>query len=124
LDIYKAENAKIGLVYAKMGMDERSEQLLSAYKNYADGDQSIYKHLSLSAYLSFKGEKRKAIEHLQLFSRQKNFHYWVILFLEIDPLFDNIKQLPEFKLEMENIKTKFNKYHIGIKNLLDEKGLI
>ena len=124
LDIYKAENAKIGLVYAKMGMDERSEQLLSAYKNYADGDQSIYKHLSLSAYLSFKGEKSKAIEHLQLFSRQDNFHYWVILFLEIDPLFDNIKQLPEFKLEMENIKTKFNKYHIGIKNLLDEKGLI
>lgn len=42
-------------------------------------------------------------EQLKLFSQQDNCHYWTILFLKIDPLIDNIKDLPEFKIIMNDI---------------------
>jgi len=124
LDILRGEDAKIGLLMSKLGMTEESEQLFANYKNFADHNTSIYKQLSLSVYYSFYGDTEKAIEHLKLFSQQDNYHYWIVLFLEIDPLVDNIKDLPEFKEIMKDIKTKFWNSHQQMKATLEEKGLI
>ncbi len=124
LDLFNEENGKIGVVYSEMGMIEESNQLFEEFKYYADHSASIYKHLSLAAYYSWKEEKEKAIEHLKLFSQQENYHYWIVLFLEIDPLVDNIKDLPEFKEIMKDIKTKFWNNHQQMKASLKEKGLL
>ena len=124
LDIYMAENAKIALVYSKMGLEEKSDSLLQDYKAYADNDHSIYKHLSLSMYYSVKGDVDQAIEHLRLFAKEDNYFYWTILFLEIDPLIDNIKDEPEFKMLMQELEAKFWDYHEDIRYSLEEKGLI
>ena len=70
------------------------------FKEYADNDQSIYKHLSLAAYYSYRNETEKAIEHLGLFSEEDNYFYWITIFIPIEPMFDNIKDLPEFKAIM------------------------
>lgn len=124
LDIYNGENAKIGVVLSKVGLIEESQKMFREYKLYADNDKSIYKHLSLSAYYSYQGNTDKAIEHLKLFSEQENYHYWIILFLEIDPLVDNIKNLPEFRKIMDDIKIKFWDSHEQIKISLAEKDLL
>jgi len=124
LEMYRAEDAKIGVVLSKLGLTDESKEKFRDYKEYADNDQSIYKHLSLSVYYSYQGDTKKAIEHLKLFSQQNNYHYWIILFLEIDPLVDNIKDLPEFMKILNDIKTKFGKYHEGIRESLKDKGLL
>ncbi len=111
LDIYKAENAKIALVYAKVGLAEESEKILQDFKDYADNDNSVYKHLNLAVYYSYINDTKKAIEHLKLFSQQDNYFYWMILFTEIDPLIDNLKKHPEFKKIMKDIESKFWKNH-------------
>jgi len=124
MDIYRSEDAKIAVVLSKIGLSEESKIYLSKFKEYADYDKSIYKDLSLAAYYSYKGDTEKAIEHLRLFSQQENYHYWIILFLEIDPLVDNIKDLPEFRKILNDIKIKFGKYHEGIRESLEDKGLL
>ncbi len=124
MDIYRSEDAKIAVVLSKVGLNEESKKYLSKYKEYADYDESIYKDLSLAAYYSYQGETANAIEHLRLFSQQENYHYWIVLFLEIDPLMDNIKNLPEFRKLLNEIKTKFRKYHNGIRGSLEEKGIL
>ena len=124
LDLFPAENAKIGLVYSKMGLKDESERLFNEYKEYAENDQSIYKHLSLSAYYSFKGDTDSAIENFRLFSKQDNYHYWTVAFLNIDPLMENIKDLPEFRKIFTDIENKFWKYHKKIRISLEEKGLL
>ncbi len=124
LDIMRGEDAKIGLVCSKLGKTAESKQLFIDYKDFADHNTSIYKQLSLAVYYSFYGDTEKAIEHLRLFSQQDNYHYWIVLFLEIDPLVDNIKELPEFKEIMKNIKTKFWDYHQQVKLNLEEKDLL
>lgn len=124
LDMYRGEDAKIAVVYDKVGQTEASSKYFNAYKAYADNDHSIYKNLSLSAYYSYRNEKEKALDYLKLFSQESNYHYWLILFLEIDPLMDNIKDLPEFKRIMDELKSKFWDEHEQIKASLEAKGLI
>ncbi|KPK84404.1 MAG: AraC family transcriptional regulator [Bacteroides sp. SM23_62_1] len=124
LDIYPGENAKIGVVLSKVGLKEKSEKYFKNYLNYAEQDRSIYHHLSLAVYYSYHGETEKAIEHLKKFSQQSNYHYWVILFLEIDPLVDNIKDYPEFKRILRDIEIKFWDSHLQIKASLKEKKLL
>ena len=124
LDIYRGENAKIGVVLSKMGLKEESEKYFKEYKDYAESDKSIYKHLSLGAYYSYMGDTINAIEHLELFSQQTNYHYWIILFLKIDPLIDNIKDLPEFNKILTDLEIKFWRRHKRIKASLKEKNLL
>ena len=124
LDAARSENAKIGYVLAKVGLTEESSNDFTKYKDYAENDQAIYKHINLAMYYSYQGDKEKSIEHLELFSEQEHYHYWTMIFVEMEPLVDNIKDLPEFKRIMNDIETKFWKYHKQIKATLEEKNLL
>lgn len=124
LNIYSGEDAKIAFVYSAVGKKAEAEALLADYKQYAENDQSIYKHLNLTVYYSHQGDSEKAIEHLRLFSQEDSYFYWVVLFIPIDPLVENIKDLPEFKDLMIKIDEKFWLRHNEIKSSLEEKGLI
>jgi len=124
LVIYRGEDAKIGVVLSKLGLTDESERLFSDFKDYAENNKSVYKHLSLAAYFSYKGDTKNALEQMKLFSQQKNYHYWIILFLEIDPLMDNIKHHPEFRKILNDIKNDFRNYHKRVKDSLEGKGLL
>lgn len=121
---YLYENGIMGETFARIGASEASRQIFASYKQYADNDHSIYKNLSLAMYYSHKGERKQAIEHLALFSQQDKFQYWIILFLEMDPLVDPIKDMPEFQEIMEKLKTKFWQHHDELQQSLKEKNLI
>jgi hypothetical protein len=80
--------------------------------------------MSLSMYHAYNGNTEKALEHLELFSKQENYFYWTLLFTPIDPLVDNIKEEPSFSKTMEQIKANFDNYHEEMKASLEGKGLI
>ncbi|MGQ8337035.1 helix-turn-helix domain-containing protein [Sunxiuqinia sp. A32] len=124
LDVYPFEKGKIGYVFDQLGKKEEAGKLFKEYFEYCQQDQSIYKHVSLAMYYSYMNNKEKAIEHLKLFAQQDNFHYWTILFLDWDPLVENIKDLPEFKKIFKQIETNFWGSHREIKKSLEQKNLI
>ncbi|GET20423.1 helix-turn-helix domain-containing protein [Prolixibacter denitrificans] len=124
LAIFPGEDAKIGLVLAQVGQTEKSAEYLQKYKAFAEGDQSIYKHLSLAMYYAYENQTTKAIEQLKLFSEQQDYYYWVILFLKIDPLLDNMKDHPEVRKLLHTIDINFQKHHREMKASLEEKGVI
>lgn len=124
LDIYQAENAKIGYTYFKMGRKEEAKHFFDDYINYVKNDNSIYKHLNLAVYYSYTDDTEKAIENLKLFSTEDNFYYWIVLFLKIEPLFDNIKDNEQVIEILKEIEVKFSKRHNRIKSALEAEGLI
>ena len=124
LDIYRHENLNIGIVLAKAGFKKESEEIIKDFKGWADNDRSVYKHLGLAMYYAYYHDTTKTIEHMKLFSKEDNYQYWVILFFDKDPLVDPIKNLPEFKKVVEDIKNKFWESHERIKVTLEEKGLV
>jgi tetratricopeptide (TPR) repeat protein len=123
LDIYKHENMRMAIVFNKMGEKEKAEELIESYKDYADHDRSIYKHISLAEYYCYRGDIKKAIEHLRLFSKVENYQYWVLLW-DTESGVNDIKHVPEVKEIMKGVETKFWKKHNEIKMTLEDKGLL
>jgi hypothetical protein len=107
-----------------MGMPEMADSLFTAYKIYADGDLTMYKHLSLAVYYTHFGDLEKALEHLELFSQQKSFNYLLFPFLEIDPLTDALREQPGYREIIGKMETKFREDHERIRKSLEEKELI
>ena len=124
LDLYKFENAKIGLVLSENGMPEEAQRYFQMYRNDVENDESIYRDLSLAAYDAYMGETVAALEHLELFTRQPYYNYLLVPFLRLDPLFENIKERPEFKEILSSMEAKFWIYHEEIKRSLEEKELL
>ncbi len=124
LNIYGSENAKVGFVYLKMGNSEEGKKLLEEFRDYAENDHSQYRHSGLALYYSYKGEKEKAVEHLNLFSNETGYFYWTVLFLPIEPLFDNIKESADFSKITSEIESNFKDWHNRIKNSLGQEGLL
>jgi len=125
LDLYKGEKGKMALIASALGKAEESARYLEEYLAYARADQSVYKHLSFSAYYAFTGNRELALEHMALFAEQENYPYWYILFLDKeDPLFDEVNDDPEFQKILQEIKIKFWKNHQDIRASLKESGLI
>jgi hypothetical protein len=58
------------------------------------------------------------------FSKQTNYNYLLIPFLKMNPLVDNIKDLPEFNKILSYTESKFFNSHEQIKASLEEKGLL
>jgi hypothetical protein len=112
------------VVYAELGLKDESEAFFEAYRTYAENDPSIYKHINLAFYYSYMNDQEKAIENLKLFSEKQHYHYWTLIFTPIDPLVDNIKDLPEFKKTFNKIEDKFWDWNKQMRASLEEEALI
>ena len=124
LDIYYSEDIKIGLVYEKMGFYEKASAFFTSYAEYCENDESIYKPVSIAALYTHEGKFDEAIEQLKVFAEKSNYQYWILIFMETDPVFKPLKNHPEFNKVMQKIEDRFWKNQHQLKNSLEEKGLI
>lgn len=124
LDMYPQEDLKIAWVYKKQGMEEEAEAFFNSYAAYCEKDESIYKSASLSSKYVYEGDLDKAMEQLKIFATQNDFQYWIVVFMEIDPIVEPLKGHPEFEGVMRQIKEQFWEDHDQIKESLKEKDLL
>jgi TolB-like protein/AraC-like DNA-binding protein len=124
LDIYPHEDLKIGKVYQEMGLYKQAVTFFSAYDAYCEKDTSIYKSMSLAMMYINEGKNDQAIEQLKVFATQDNYKYWILVFIEIDPLIKPLKSHPEFDEVMQKIKDRFWENQTKLRKSLEEKDLI
>lgn len=124
LVIYPQEDVKISQVYKMKGLTEQAAKFFQAYTEYCEKDQSIYKSASLAVKYAYEGENDKAIEQLKIFATQDNYQYWILLFMETDPLIKPLKSHPEFKGIIKKINTRFWDQHNKLEKILENKGLL
>ncbi|BAO77337.1 helix-turn-helix domain-containing protein [Winogradskyella sp. PG-2] len=124
LKMYQQENLKIGLVYDKMGLKEKAEDYYKAYVEYCKNDKSIYQSISLAMMYLHKGKPNLAMEQFQLFATKSNYQYWVLLFIEEDPLMNNLKNHAEYDEVIQKIKDKFWENHAQLEKSLKDKNLL
>jgi tetratricopeptide (TPR) repeat protein len=123
LDIYLQENAKIALVYKKMGLLPEAENLFNEYSEYCEGDQSIYRSFNMAVKYAYEGKNDQALDQLRIFSGVDNIQYWFLLF-EDEPLLKPLKNYPGFESIMQKIKDRFWENQATLKESLEEEGLI
>jgi len=122
--MYPQEDLKIGIVYEKMGLEEKAKPFIEAYKAYCYNDTSIYQPASLAMLHIYEMRYDEAIAELQKFSYEDNFQYWLILFIEEDPLMKQISAYPKYDSTVQRIKDRFWKNHEETKKMLEDNGLL
>lgn len=124
LEMYPHEDIKIGFVYEKMGLHTQASEFLTSYITYCEKDESIYKSASLAGLYTYQGKIDEAIEQLKIFATKNNYQYWILMFMEMDPIFKPLKAHPEFNKVMQDIKARFWENQAQLKHTLEEEGLL
>jgi TolB-like protein/AraC-like DNA-binding protein/Tfp pilus assembly protein PilF len=124
LDIYVHEHMIFGVAYEKTGQIEKAKKFIASYKQFIDTDKSSYQSLGMAMYHAHAGEHSKALEFLKRFAKEDNVQYWVILFLDKDPMLEDLIGNPECKKALDDIEKKFWANHDKLKIRLQEQGLL
>ncbi len=70
--------------------------------------------------MSFRGDLKKAIEYLRIFNQRETMESWCVGMLQEDPLFDNIRDEPEFQQIFEDVEAKYQAEHERVRQWLEE----
>ncbi|HCD52228.1 MAG TPA: AraC family transcriptional regulator [Balneolaceae bacterium] len=124
LQIFPNENAKISYVFGKVGETDKAAELFADYEAFCKEDESIYQSINRALLFAHKGEIEQGMEQLKEFAAQNNYQYWVVLFLEDDPLIDPLKSHPDFENTIQRIKDRFRENKATLEEKLEEKGLM
>jgi TolB-like protein/Tfp pilus assembly protein PilF len=101
--IHDGERSAYAFVLHKVGKEKEAlkqiyevKELIEKY--YTDPNYDLAK------VYSFLGEKEKALDYLSKWKANWGLYYYV----EIDPLFENIRKEPEFKRQVKRIQAEFD----------------
>lgn len=122
LDLFREEDLSVGFVLTKLGREQEATRHFESFREFASNDQTIYRHMLLALWYAQSNDVAKSIEHMELFSKEENFSYWVLL-LEEDPIMESVKGEPGFKKVMDEIKAGFWKRNREIRESLEAQGL-
>ena len=88
--------------------------------------QSCEMHLGLVYVYAARGEKAKALEHLRIINNCDSMHYNCLQIpgFKLSPMFDCIRQEPEFTKFLKNAEARFLEDHNRIEKQLREEGII
>ncbi|WKV10617.1 helix-turn-helix domain-containing protein [Marivirga harenae] len=124
LDIYHNYDLNMAFVLEQLGREQEAKSFYESYLAFAEKDQSIYQELTMAAYFAAKGDIEKGMNGLKAFSKQDNYQYWFVLFLDKDPILLKMKNHPDFQNTVQKIRTKFWENHKEIKKMLVDKDIV
>ena len=99
---------------------EYCNNLIKSERPYARNHYTYYDRAGVYA---FRGDKERAYEDLKIFSQRESFGVWIIALIKIDPLFDSIREDPEFKQLISDMEAKHQAEHEKVANWLKEQGM-
>lgn len=123
---------RIGYIYWINGNKKESEIYLNEQKHYCyesirlklQGVATKYVYYDLAAVQAFMGEKDQAIENLMIFNQRTRMPLWVVTLIKNDPLFDSIRDVPEFQQIVRDVETKYRAEHERLRKWLNEQGML
>ncbi len=84
-------------------------------------------YYDLAGVYAFRGDKKKAYEIIRGYvdQRQDNLMtLWSVSYIKNDPLFDSIRNEPEFQQIVRDIEAKYQAEHERVKKWLEEQGML
>jgi TolB-like protein/AraC-like DNA-binding protein/tetratricopeptide (TPR) repeat protein len=124
LNIYDAQDLTIGFVLEKLGRQQLADSLYAEYEAFIVQDESIYSDLMKAGHYAVHGEVERGMQHFKAFTSQTDYIYWVILFLDKDPVLMKLSGHPDYEKTIRTITDNFWKQHRQTRKMLEEEGVI
>jgi TolB-like protein/Tfp pilus assembly protein PilF len=82
--------------------------------------QDFFTSYNLAEIYAFLGDKNKAYYNLKIINQKPRMPLWMIKDLKYDPMFDNIRDEPEFQQIVRDVEIKYYAEHERVKQWLKE----
>ncbi|MCA6078923.1 helix-turn-helix domain-containing protein [Fulvivirga sedimenti] len=124
LDIYQPEDLKIGFVLENLGRKDEAQKYYDSFLEFARNDDSIYRNLSMGAYYAVTGDVEQGMANMKKMTDEENYIYWLVLFLDDDPILSMLSGHPDYQSTVESIKSNFWQEHDKMRKKLEAEGVI
>jgi len=123
--------SRIDYAYWQNGMKEKAEYYYKEKINRLNKwilerpvSSNYFNYYNLAGVYAFRGEKEKAYEHLRIFNQKQGMpKLWVIM-INDDPLFNSIRDEPEFQQIVKDVEAKFQAEHERVRRWLEENDML
>ena len=118
---------RIGYAYWGNGYKKEADYYLDKQLEYSKKNIELkrpggYAYYDIAAVYAFRGDKEKVYENLNLLKQRSTVHLWAVTYLKKDPLFNSIRNEPEFQQIIRDFEAKFQAEHDRVKKWLEETG--
>ncbi len=123
---------RVGYVYWQNGHKKEAEYYFNKQMEYCNESIELGREYSrnlnafydLAGIYAFRGERDKAIENLRKFNQRKWINFIIARLIKQDPLFDTIRNDPEFLEIVRDIEGKYQAEHERVRKWLEEQGML
>jgi TolB-like protein/Tfp pilus assembly protein PilF len=122
---------RIGYAYWKNGYKEEAEYYFNKQIVYCNKEIELQRfsghfkmYFVLAGVYAFRGETDKAFENLRIFNQQPRMPVWRVAMIKHDPLFDSIRDEPEFQQIVRDVEAKYRAEHERVRRWLEEQGIL
>ena len=123
---------RIGHAYWVNGFKEEAENYFDTGLKFHDEMielgrhyfQDLHTFYNLAAIYAFLGDKDKAYENLRLVNQRQRMPLWMIANIKNDPLFDTIRDEPEFQQIVRDVEAKYQAEHERVGKWLEENDML
>jgi len=128
----KHEMHRIAYSYWRNGYKKEAEYYFNEQIDYCNGmiklgrriAQMLYPYYDLAGIYAFRGEKDRAYDNLRIFNKKPIMSSWMVNLIKRDPLFNSIRNEPEFQQIVRDIEAKYQAEHERVKKWLEEQGML
>jgi tetratricopeptide (TPR) repeat protein len=121
----------LGYAYWQNGYKEEAKyyfnEQIKYYNKMIELKRSInglYTYYNLAGIYSFMGERDKAYKNLRIFNQIQAIPLGMSVNIKINPLFNSIRNEPEFQQIAKDIEAKYQAEHERVRKWLEEQGTL
>ena len=123
---------RFGYVYLKNGIKDTADyyfdQQIQSCKLAIELNRyyasEYYAYYDLAAIYAVRGEREKAYENLRIFNQREILGLYMVSKIKNDPLFDNIRDEPEFQQIVRDVEAKYQAEHERVRRWLEENDML
>jgi TolB-like protein len=121
---------RVGYVYWQNGYKKEAEYYFNEHKRISEESIKKGRQYSSGAYYdlagvyAFTGEKEKAYQNLREWASFPVIPFWWINLIKEDPMFDSIRNEPEFQKILSDVEAKYQAEYDRVRKWLEEQGIL
>jgi TolB-like protein/AraC-like DNA-binding protein len=121
---------RIGYAYLKNGYKKEADFYFNKQLYYcnviikSDRSPKNYAYYDRAGVFAIKGDREKAFEDLKMFNKSKTEGLWMVNLIKSDPLFDSIRNEPEFQQIIRDVEAKYQAEHERIRKWLKDQEIL
>jgi tetratricopeptide (TPR) repeat protein len=121
-----------GYAYYKIGKVNEAESYFNMQMEYSNTAisldrlqaRNLWPYYNLAGLFAFEGDRIKAYENLKIFNRRNMMPLWMVTLINDDPMFDNIRNEPEFQQIVRDVEAKYQAEHERVRQWLEENDML